>query len=637
MGCIAGAGIALIGVLLHPVTKASGRMTRRWLIAIYLAACSFTISLVAPVLAASWVLFGYITAICILGPLRSGLTALGGIAGITLFLRWASDVKANLTGMPITMLDLRIALENPAGLWDAMDLPHWTRPITIAALIVCLLIWLLGLVADIRRSAGRPRQGLVAKHWARLGAMSVFAFGAFFFLNTLYAKMAEDTTTWHHEWVGRLAKKVGILPFIAYSYHVESTSGGEIYLPHGAVPPVTDEELRDAVLRYAPFQHDYTGSREQYPNIVHVLAESTFDPSTVFQLDGEIDSFLFKDSELTATRGALRVNTRGGGTWITEFESIVGLDARMFGYLGSYTHASLSPFVDQSLATYLGERGYETWAFLGNRGDFYNSRRAYESYGFRKVLDSEDLGSVSGWFETDVAVVESTIQALGSQPDSPFFSYIVLIENHSPHDCSPGDQRNLPVRLDGVDDLAPNCALNEYLRRLGSTTRAVEMLLGYLAELEAKTGRPFVLVVFGDHQPLSFIDSGQLGTDLAQYRTSQEMYTTFFHIFSTTGSKLECCSDALPSAALPTLISGLVANGPDDLYLGENLWLFERCGSDAIGRRFAEKMSDLQVGADWAPDEACASAYQRSLSSFRRAGIVRLGDSEIDGAGPPGG
>ena len=66
-------------------------------------------------------------------------------------------------------------------------------------------------------------------------------------------------------------------------------------------------------------------------NIRVVLAEPTFDPGAVFRLTGEWNDELFRAGERTAASGLLRVNAIGGGTWITGFETIVGLDSRLFG------------------------------------------------------------------------------------------------------------------------------------------------------------------------------------------------------------------------------------------------------------------------------------------------------------------
>ena len=100
---------------------------------------------------------------------------------------------------------------------------------------------------------------------------------------------------------------------------------------------------------------------------------------------------------------------------------------------------------------------------------------------------------------------------------------------------------------------------------------------------------------------------------------------TFFHIFSSVpGKRLRCCS-VIPSAAmLPTLLSGYVANSPDDVYLGVNLWLHDRCGTDAVRRDFGKFMDKLAPQVIAERTDACSAAYERALRSYRAAGVVRL-------------
>jgi hypothetical protein len=419
---------------------------------------------------------------------------------------------------------------------------------------------------------------------------------------------------------------MGSLPFLAYSYQLESESGGDIYRETGAAPPAV-EEVRSTIRQYIEFGADIGSKSGMPPNILVVLAESTFDPDSVFRLEGAWNDALFRRSRWTVANGLLRVNAIGGGTWISEFETIVGLDSRLFGYAGMYTHASLSPYVDRSLATYLRNIGYRTVAFFPNRGDFYNARNAYAAYGFEKVYDSEMLG-LGGWAEDDRAMAARVEATLTAEPDSPFFAYVLFLENHSPHDCGDADPAGFTAGFADTRDPVPTCSLHEYLRRLGSTTRAIESLLEYLARVEARSGRPFVLLAFGDHQPFTFTDTGGARYDYRPLRRQPDnAHTTFFHIYSSLPDrKLRCCQSAAPAALLPTLLSGFVAGSPDDVYLGINLWLYDQCGSDAVRRNFGDSLEALSRPARDGRTEACKKAYGRAVAGYRTSGTFRLGD-----------
>jgi phosphoglycerol transferase MdoB-like AlkP superfamily enzyme len=626
LGSLVGFGFVASGWLLSRIQQPLSMIAVRWIIVVYIASCATVLWLIEPLLAATWILLAYIAAICLLVPLSFGALTFVVVVGLHGLLTWIGTIKADLTEMPLTMLDVRIALRNPAGLWDALSLPHASRYVAVTGALLALAGWtLMGLVATTR-FFGRLLRGKVATYepLGRVLAVGMLGFGIWSHLQLLYVDMGKNTHTWSPDRVARLAADVGILPFMGYSYYIETDAVGDIYLSEDSFSPPSRQDIQQSVLQFMDFSRKDQPQQATMPNIVMVLAESTFDPSRAFRVRGEWNTKLFTAEYLTAAMGPLRLNTKGGGTLIAEFETIVGLDSRLFGYSGAYTHASLAPFVERSLVTYLKERGYKSWAFFGNGGEFYNTRSAYESYGFQRVMDSADLGSESAWFETDTAIIASVQASLGPDPIGPFFAYITLIENHGPHDCKLADPSRFTAAFSDTEEFAPNCVLHEYLQRLDSTTAAVESLVQYLTAIETRTGRPFAVLIFGDHQPMTFTGSGKLIADFSPFRKSQDMYTTFFHVLSSTGSRFTCCSTALPVAALPTLVSGFVASGPEDVYLGENLWLFERCGSDAIRRDFPGPMRSLQVRAQNKRTEACDIAYQSALAAYRRAGIIRL-------------
>jgi hypothetical protein len=624
--CLVGLGLFLTGILLSLTIRAATRFTIRWVFALYLAACSLLFALLGPPAVATWVLFGYSGAICLLTPLRFGIMTFTGLLVLHSLATAISRVKVDLTGMPLTMLDINISVRDPAGLWDALSFPHWTRHIAVAVAVAILLWWLVVGVSAARRSvAGLLKSGARFHSLARLLALIAFSGLATVYLNNLFAGMAADHRTWHPAYVAKMADRVGILPFLAYSYQIERSATGDIYASDIGATPLSREEIRQAVFQYVDLPPgDERAPARQLPNIAVLLAESTFNPGEAFRLEGTWNDELFAPGEYTVASGPLRVNAIGGGTWITEFETIVGLDSRLFGYSGQYTHASIAPFVQRSIATHVRERGYGTWAFFANKGDFYNMRRAYERYGFQIVRDSRDL-RLGDWVENDRQIVESVTAALGSDPQTPFLAYVVLLENHAPHPCDVADENAFDVRFAGMLDFEPNCALHEYLKRLRSTTAAVHAMRQYLVDLEMRSGRPFVLLVFGDHQPATFTSSGGLTFDYAPLRTELDGYTTFFHFQSSVPVRLKYSSVPSPSALLPTLLSAFVAQGPDDIYLAENLWLFSRCGSDPIHRQFGDRMIMQRMLENGDHTQDCRFAYERALASYRASGVIRLG------------
>ena len=624
IGCVVIAGILATGIWLTRNSTRDRRPWLRWAFAGLLVACATAASLAWPVQSAAWAMLSFVAAGCVLLPAPFGMVTLAGVVALQLLLSWINSVKIGLTSLPLTVLDIKIALANPAGLWDALALPHWARHVVTFAITVAVLSWLVaGLVTAARFVMSYRKRITLNDPLLRLAAVCIVAILGLSRLEALYADAALDGSMWQPEHVAAVAEKMGALPFLGYSYNLESQSTGDLYRDESGVVPPSTEEVRSAVLQYMDFTAGTAGSRVQ-PNIMVVLAESTFDPGATFRLQGEWNDALFRAGEHTAANGLLRVNAVGGGTWITEFETIVGLDSRLFGYSGMYTHASLSPFVDRSIAFYLRQHGYRTSAFFPHGGDFYNARNAYTNYGFETILDSEDLGRAP-WMKNDREVAEGVRTALGPAPSAPFFSYVLFIENHSPHDCAAGHTADFAVHFVDTQEFTPNCALHEYLRRLDSTTSAVQSLQSYLADIEARTGRPYVLVVFGDHQPHTFSGTGGFHYDYGAFRKIADAHMTFFHVISSVpGKTLRCCS-VIPSATmLPTLLSGYVASSPDDVYLGINLWLHARCGTDPVRRDFGNFMGKLAPRAIAERADGCSAAYERALSGYRASGVVRL-------------
>jgi hypothetical protein len=209
--CLAGLVLSAVGIALSAGSSPSGVSPARWGAAIYLAALSFAFSVLTPAATASWALLGYVAAVCVLLPRHFGLLTLLGVVGLHVLLTWISRVKAGLTGLPITVLDIKIALANPPGLWDALGLPHWTRyPTTAIVAVGCLGSPVAALVAGRRFFMRRPRIG--TGDALRVVVVSVFGWMIHFHLENAYDDAARDKSTWQPESVALLAERMGYFP-----------------------------------------------------------------------------------------------------------------------------------------------------------------------------------------------------------------------------------------------------------------------------------------------------------------------------------------------------------------------------------------------------------------------------------------
>jgi hypothetical protein len=155
----------------------------------------------------------------------------------------------------------------------------------------------------------------------------------------------------------------------------------------------------------------------------------------------------------------------------------------------------------------------------------------------------------------------------------------------------------------------------------------------YLVELERETGRPFVLLVYGDHQPYSFTGTHAAEYDFDQLRTSEPKNVTFYHLQTSVPGRLNFPGKIIPASLLPTMLSMYTSDNPADVYLGINLWLYEHCGYDALAKgpltRITQRWNGknaLQSGnsTDSRRTEVCEAAYRRTLSHYRRTNLLRF-------------
>ena len=146
-------------------------------------------------------------------------------------------------------------------------------------------------------------------------------------------------------------------------------------------------------------------------------------------------------------------------------------------------------------------------AVYSHSGEFLNARNAYEDYGFEAFYDGTDYGL--GWKSTDDDLLQvlSKIHAeeTTANPERPLFIFTLTLHQHGPH-MTPLD--TLPAPFDKplfTGKLAATKALDDWLNlNLGNYLERLHRSSAMLAGLEKllwSSGRPTVLLHFGDHQP----------------------------------------------------------------------------------------------------------------------------------------
>ncbi len=508
-------------------------------------------------------------------------------AGLLVSTRVATRLKEAVVSLPITYIDVSSTLQDPGIVLHAVGFHGSVESLLAAIGLFAVVIFLVALQAAPR--AVLARTAMIVVETAALALVALPALDRtgrdlHEAVDARFSKQALDL--WEPGGQRALIRRTGPLEYLAFT-HALGAQAWEPLGRHAARPtPVLD--VRRSAARYVSPERSRV-----LPNIVVLHAESSFDPNQIFRLTKPVDLPLWTAVPLTKSLGPLRVNIVGGGTQVTQFELFTGADTRQFGYWGYYTHLTLAPQLHRAFPAYLAAKGYRTIASYPVNGDWLGAGEAFEDYGFHRVMFANELHLRGDWSEADPDLVGRAIRLGALAPSQePFFTFLSTLENHGPHPCrhfsSPAEF--VTTFADG-GSFAQNCSFNEYLRRARSTTAAMTMVLDRLEALQRSTGRPFVLLVYGDHQPWSFTDgdysvAGGVANarDMAsftRFRRGPNQRITFYHIVSSVPDTIPRHFDEpIPVTLLPSLLSAYVAKDIGDIYMPENFYSLDMCGGD---------------------------------------------------------
>ncbi|WP_188594743.1 LTA synthase family protein [Paenibacillus silvae] len=146
----------------------------------------------------------------------------------------------------------------------------------------------------------------------------------------------------------------------------------------------------------------------------------------------------------------------------------------------------------RGLAHIFKENNYETAAFHGYKGDFYNRRIMMKTHGFDSFYAEEDFNSserASNWM-SDRSFFDQSINRIKNMRE-PFFSFMITLTSHFPFDL---DRKYWGLNISkDQDDF-----MSGYYQSANYTDRALEYFYNQLVKegLHENT----VLVFYGDHE-----------------------------------------------------------------------------------------------------------------------------------------
>jgi phosphoglycerol transferase MdoB-like AlkP superfamily enzyme len=537
--------------------------------------------------------------ICLFLPFRFFWLSVPTSGAILACLNMGNNFKIASLALPITYFDIEMVLGDPntfvnaLGLNDLVWLPYLGL-IAIAAIVAPFAVWKVNnrVSFNFSRFVVHLLPAVSASLLVTIVAQQCLLRYAVYTRDSL---PTSQPTLWQNLWLPSsqvtLSKEIGFPEYLAFSALAETESFN--FQPSNEKGLPTPSEITEAA---ASFVNIEPKGFEVLPNVVIMHAESTFDPNRAFKLSSRVELPLWSGTGETKALGPLHVNIVGGGSWVTDFEVITGVDSRVFGFQGYYTTYYVAPMVKYSFAQYLSAKGYRTKVFSTVAGTTYNYEGAFKHYGFADYTDALALGMSSEWNKFRDRDFVTAIDRSGAfDASGPFLYFIDSTENHGPHPCKNfATASEFSVTYKDNSEFEVNCQLNEYLRRATSTSDAFLGILERLRNIQAATGRPYVLLAFGDHQPWDFTDgiysvAGGTSNSAKEYgikslravRTEADVHETIFHIAASDSSVIKGQLAVTPPCTfLPSLLSAFVASSYDDLYFPENFYLMKMCGSD---------------------------------------------------------
>jgi phosphoglycerol transferase MdoB-like AlkP superfamily enzyme len=235
--------------------------------------------------------------------------------------------------------------------------------------------------------------------------------------------------------------------------------------------------------------------RSKPPHLVLIHQESLVPPSLFPQLqyDRTLDRFFRSDDDRLHR---LRVETYGGGSWITEFALLTGISTKAFGDMRGFVQVLMNGRLKDTLPQSLENCGYRTLMLFPMSNGFVSLDKFYRSIGFEKILDREAQGAPTTK-ERDRFYFENMLTAMDGHLKSsaqPLFVYVQTMAAHGPYSSAYMPDENVPG---GGAGTSPE--MSEFLRRTAMAQRDGDFLMD---ELKRRfPDEPIVVVRYGDHQP----------------------------------------------------------------------------------------------------------------------------------------
>lgn len=268
------------------------------------------------------------------------------------------------------------------------------------------------------------------------------------------------------------------------------------------------------------------------PNIITIMNESYADVVKILGLDvneDPLEGFYKLDDGIHTASGSVHVMTAGGGTSISEWEYLTGLNCGDFSVLRI-------PFATDVNCNYAFTAdplydSYEKVFVHPFRGSGWNRPHVYETFEYDKIVfeDSMDITSddLVRKYVSDDRLVDDIIKQIESA-DKPLFNMNVTMQNHGGYSDEGGtlEEKTIQV-IDSEYDEEETKRLETFLQLEKLSTEALVKLVNYL---KSHPEYPTVLVFFGDHYPSDIRVPQIEGQNIVSYETPYFVYCNYKEI-----------------------------------------------------------------------------------------------------------
>jgi phosphoglycerol transferase MdoB-like AlkP superfamily enzyme len=317
---------------------------------------------------------------------------------------------------------------------------------------------------------------------------------------------------------------------------------------------------------------------QRLPHIVMVLDESSFDIGAVPGIEVPANYHSHFRS-FDGKNRTLQVEGAGGPTWYTEYNVLSGLSARSFGHFAEFVTRIAAGRVTRSLPNALRPCGYTSFSVYPWLGAFLSARGFQKTLGIDHFLDAKDLNSKE--VETDEFYYNFAADLIAREKkNGPVFVLSYLMANHFPwtYRWRPDLAKDWQ---DPGNGSVNGHRIDEYLRRQEISARAYQ---GFVERLKRDfPDEPFLIVRFGDHQPLFAkhvidpkLDSVAIGRRIDA--NDPRYFTTYYAIeaLNFRPADMSSAASGLDAAYLPLVV--LEAAGvPLDASFAEQKRILGRC------------------------------------------------------------